>query len=66
VYESLLLKRGIKPEELEAEEDIKKVERRLKSADKKLLKDIKKLKENDDNENDNENDSENRIYTRIY
>ena len=46
----LLLKRGIKPEELEAEEDIKKVERRLKSEDKKLLKDIQKLKENDDNE----------------
>lgn len=46
----LLLKRGIKPEELEPEEDIKKVERRLKSEDKKLLKDIQKLKENDDNE----------------
>lgn len=39
----LLLKRGIKPEELEEEEDIKKVERRLKSDDKKLLKGIKKL-----------------------
>lgn len=34
----LLLKRGIKPEELEAEEDIKKVERRLKTADKKLFR----------------------------
>ena len=44
----LLLKRGIKPEELEAEEDIKKVERRLKSEDKKLLKDIKKLKDNEE------------------
>lgn len=44
----LLLKRGIKPEELEAEEDIKKVERRLKSEDKKLLKEIKKLKDNEE------------------
>ena len=44
----LLLKRGIKPEELEADEDIKKVERRLKSEDKKLLKDIQKLKDSDD------------------
>jgi len=42
----LLLKRGIKPEALPPEEDIKKVERRLKSEDKKLLKDIKKLKDN--------------------
>lgn len=48
----LLLKRGIKPEELEAEEDIKKVERRLKSDDKKLLKDIQKLMENDDENNE--------------
>jgi len=44
----LLLKRGIKPEELEAEEDIKKIERRLKSEDRKLLKDIKKLKDNEE------------------
>ncbi len=44
----LLLKRGIKPEELEAEEDIKKVERRLLSEDKKLLKDVPKL--NNDND----------------
>ena len=43
---NLLLKRGIKPEELPPEEDVKKVERRLKSEDKKLLKDIKKLKDN--------------------
>ncbi len=42
----LLLKRGIKPEELPPEEDIKKVERRLKSEDKKLLKEIKKLNDN--------------------
>ncbi len=50
----LLLKRGIKPEELEAEEDIKKVERRLKAEDKKLLKDIQKLKECEENDNENE------------
>lgn len=48
----LLLKRGIKPEELEAEEDIKKVERRLLSEDKKLLKDVPKLKDNEDSDND--------------
>ena len=44
---NLLLKRGIKPEELAPEEDIKKVERRLKSEDKKLLKEVKKLKDNE-------------------
>ncbi|MDW7696035.1 DNA damage-inducible protein D (plasmid) [Flammeovirgaceae bacterium SG7u.111] len=37
-----LIKRGIVPEELPPEEDIKKLERRVKSADKKLLKDEKK------------------------
>jgi len=40
----LLLQRGIAPEELPAEEDLQKLKRRLKSQDKKLLKDIKKLK----------------------
>lgn len=45
----LLQKRGIKPEELPPEEDIKKVERRLKSDDKKMLKDIRRLNE-DNNE----------------
>lgn len=40
----LLLKSGIKPESLPAEEDIKKVERKVKSEDKKLAKDTKKLK----------------------
>ncbi len=39
----ILLKRGIKPEELPAEEDIKKLERRVKSASKKLGKDPDKL-----------------------
>ncbi len=41
----LLLKRGIKPEELPPEEDIKKGERRLNSENKKLLKDVKQLKD---------------------
>jgi DNA-damage-inducible protein D len=40
----LLLDRGIRPEELPAEEDIKKVERRLKAEDKKILKGNKSLK----------------------
>lgn len=35
---SLLGKSGIKPEELPAEEDIKKLERRVKSADKEIVK----------------------------
>jgi DNA-damage-inducible protein D len=39
---SLLGKSGIKPEQLPAEEDIKKLERRVKSADKEIAK--KKLK----------------------
>ncbi len=38
----LLVKRGIVPENLSPEEDIKKVERRLKSEDKKFLKGSKK------------------------
>ncbi len=38
----LLVKRGIVPENLPPEEDIKKVERRLKSEDKKFLKGNKK------------------------
>ena len=40
----LLLKSGIIPESLPAEEDLKKVERKVKAEDKKLLKDTKKLK----------------------
>lgn len=40
----LLLKSGIKPESLPVEEDLKKVERKVKAEDKKLLKDTKKLK----------------------
>jgi len=40
----LLLKSGIKPESLPAEEDLKKIERKVKAADKYLLKETKKLK----------------------
>jgi DNA-damage-inducible protein D len=40
----LLLKSGIKPENLPAEEDLKKVERKVRSEDKRLLKEAKKLK----------------------
>lgn len=39
----LLIERGIKPEELPAEEDIKKLERRVKSKEKKLGKKPDKL-----------------------
>lgn len=39
----LLLERGIKPEELPAEEDVKKLGRRVKSEDKKFLEDPEKL-----------------------
>jgi len=40
----LLGKSGIKPEALPPEEDIKKLQRRLKSEGKKIVKDVKKLK----------------------
>jgi DNA-damage-inducible protein D len=40
----LLLKSGVKPEELPAEEDLKKIERKVKAEDKKILKASKKLK----------------------
>ena len=40
----ILLKRGIEPENLPAEEDIKKIERKVKQEDKKLLTETKKLK----------------------
>jgi DNA-damage-inducible protein D len=39
----VLLERGIKPEELPPEEDVKKLERRLKNDDKKSLHNSKKL-----------------------
>ena len=40
----MLTKSGIRPETLPPEEDIKKLERRFKSEDKKLPKSVKKLK----------------------
>jgi DNA-damage-inducible protein D len=40
----LLVKSGIKPENLPAEEDLKKIERKVKTEDKKLLTKSKKLK----------------------
>jgi DNA-damage-inducible protein D len=39
-----LAKSGIHPEHLPPETDIKKIERKLKSDDKKLPKSVKKLK----------------------
>ncbi len=39
----ILVQRGIKPEDLPPEEDIKKLERRVKSETKKLGKNVKKL-----------------------
>ncbi len=41
---SILLERGIKPEDLPPEEDIKKMERRLLAGDKKISKNPDKLK----------------------
>lgn len=42
-----LLSRGIRPESLPAEEDIKKIERKLSSDDRKNLKKLGKLKKNE-------------------
>jgi DNA-damage-inducible protein D len=39
----VLRKRGIIPEKLPAEEDIKKLERRVRSSEKKIIKDTRKL-----------------------
>jgi DNA-damage-inducible protein D len=38
------LLRGVKPEQLPAAEDLKKVQRRLESDEKKVIKDAKKKK----------------------
>ena len=43
---NILIERGIKPENLPADEDVKKIERRLKSESKKSLKTIKSLSNN--------------------
>jgi DNA-damage-inducible protein D len=39
----MLNDRGVKPEQLPPSEDIKKVERRLESEEKQILKEVKKL-----------------------
>ena len=41
----MLQDRGVKPEQLPPAEDVKKVERRLESEEKKILKDVKKIQE---------------------
>ena len=41
----MLHDRGVKPEQLPPAEDIKKVERRLESEEKKILKEVKKIQE---------------------
>ena len=41
---NLLIQKDIKPEELPPEEDLQKLKRRVKSEDKKILKNIKKIK----------------------
>lgn len=41
----MLQDRGVKPEQLPPSEDIKKVERRLESEEKKILKEVKKIQE---------------------
>ncbi|MDD4272582.1 MAG: DNA damage-inducible protein D [Desulfobacter postgatei] len=45
---NMLGERGIKPEELPPEEDIKKLERRVKSAEKKLIKGCELPQKNDE------------------
>ncbi len=47
---NMLGERGIKPEELPPEEDIKKLERRVKSAEKKLIKGSELPKEGENND----------------
>ena len=44
----LLLERGIKPEELPPEEDVKKLERRVKAEDREFVKNPEKLKSDED------------------
>lgn len=41
---SILLKRGVKPEELPPSEDVKKLQRRIDSTEKEILKEVKKGK----------------------
>lgn len=46
----LLLERGIRPEELPPEEDVKKLERRVKSEDRKFVRNPDKLKSDESQE----------------
>lgn len=41
---NILLKRGVKPENLPPAEDVKKVQRRMNRTEQKILKDLKKDK----------------------
>ncbi len=41
----MLHDRGVKPEQLTPSEDVKKIERRLESEEKKILKEVKKIQE---------------------
>lgn len=41
---NILIKRGVKPENLSTEEDLQKIKRKLDSDEKKVLKDTKKIK----------------------
>ena len=43
---NMLLQRGIQPENLPAAEDVKKVQRKLESENKKVLKETKKKNNN--------------------
>jgi DNA-damage-inducible protein D len=40
----MLIERGVKPEQLPAAEDLKKMQRRLESDEKKVIKEAKKMK----------------------
>ena len=39
----MLLDRGVKPEQLPSSEDVKKVQRRIDSEEKRVLKEVKNL-----------------------
>ena len=49
---AMLGQRGIKPEELPPSEDIKKLERRVKTQEKKMAQQAGKLPENNGGKND--------------
>ena len=41
----MLIERGVKPEQLPASEDLKKIQRRLEGDEKKVIKEAKKKKD---------------------